>query len=99
VDKLPLNKADIIDALAAEVDISKAAATKALNVVLDTICSALKSGKAVSLLGFGTFDVKERSARTGRNPRTGEAIAIPASNVASFKAGKMLKDAVNSGSE
>jgi DNA-binding protein HU-beta len=75
--------------------LAKAEAVKAVDAVFDSITSALKSGDTVALLGFGTFVVKARAARAGRNPRTGETIEIPASKVPGFKAGKALKDAVN----
>ena len=90
-----MNKADLIDAVADSADLSKADATRAVDAVLDSITSALKQGNSVSLVGFGTFSVKHRAARTGRNPRTGEEMKIPASNQPKFKAGKGLKDAVN----
>ena len=92
-----MNKGDIIDRIAQSADISKAAAGKVLNTVLDSITESLQSGGTISLLGFGTFSVKSRAARTGRNPKTGEPIEIAAANVPTFKAGKALKDAVNSG--
>lgn len=90
-----MNKAELIDAVAAAADLSKASATRALDAALDSISSALKNGDQVTLVGFGTFAVKARAARQGRNPRTGETIEIAASNVPGFKAGKALKDAVN----
>ncbi len=90
-----MNKSELIDAIAESADISKAAAGRALDATVDTIADALKQGDQVSLVGFGTFQVKERAARTGRNPQTGEPIAISASKVPGFKAGKALKDAVN----
>jgi DNA-binding protein HU-beta len=90
-----MNKADLIDAVAAEAGVSKADATRAVESLLGSITAALKAGKQVSLVGFGTFAVKTRAARTGRNPRTGEAIEIRASKVPGFRAGKALKDAVN----
>jgi DNA-binding protein HU-beta len=90
-----VNKAELIDAVADGADISKAAATRAVDTVIDQITNTLKSGNQVTLVGFGTFSVKDRAARTGRNPRTGEPINIPASKNPSFKAGKALKDAVN----
>jgi DNA-binding protein HU-beta len=90
-----VNKAELIDAVADGADISKAAATRAVDTVIDQITNTLKSGNQVTLVGFGTFSVKDRAARTGRNPRTGEPIDIPASKNPSFKAGKALKDAVN----
>ena len=90
-----MNKAELIDAVAEGADISKADATRAVDTMLNSITSSLKGGDQVTLVGFGTFAVKDRAARTGRNPRTGEAIDIPASKVPGFKAGKALKDAVN----
>jgi DNA-binding protein HU-beta len=99
VSKIPVNKAEVIDRIAEQADLSKAAAARALNAILEFITESLKSGKSVSLLGFGTFDVKDRAERTGRNPRTGEAITIKAAKMPQFKAGKVFKDAVNSASE
>lgn len=96
--KDPVNKSEIVDGMAVQAEISKAAAAKALNAVLDLVTIALKSGKSVSIPGFGIFDVKARPAREGRNPRTGETIQIKAAKVPLFKAGKALKDAVNSAS-
>jgi DNA-binding protein HU-beta len=90
-----VNKSELIDAIAASADISKAAAGKALDAVIDSVTGALKDGDDVVLVGFGTFSVKERAARTGRNPQTGKAIEIAAAKVPGFKAGKGLKDAVN----
>jgi DNA-binding protein HU-beta len=90
-----MNKAELIEAVAAEANLSKADAGRAVDAVVDSITSALGKGQQVSVVGFGTFSVKHRAARSGRNPRTGETIAIPASNVPGFKAGKALKDAVN----
>ena len=90
-----MNKAELIDAVTGNTGLAKAEATKAVDAVFDSITAALKSGDTVALLGFGTFVVKARAARAGRNPRTGETIEIPASNVPGFKAGKALKDAVN----
>lgn len=89
-----MNKSELIDAIAASADISKAAAGRALDAVTGAVTSALKGGDQVTLIGFGTFAVKERAARTGRNPQTGKEIKIPASKVPGFKAGKALKDAV-----
>lgn len=91
-----MNKTELIDAIAATADLPKAAAGRALDAVVDSITEALKKGDQVSLVGFGTFSVKPRAARTGRNPQTGATIQISASNVPGFKAGKALKDAVNS---
>ena len=93
----PRNKAELIDFIAEEAGISKGAATKALAATLSGVVSAMLAGP-FSLVGFGTFSVKPRAAREGRNPKTGEPIKIPAANVPAFKAGKGLKDAVNSGS-
>ena len=90
-----MNKGELIDAVAASAGLSRADATKAVDAVLDNVTSTLSSGDSVSLVGFGTFSVKARAARMGRNPRTGEAIQIKASKVPGFKAGKALKDAVN----
>ena len=90
-----MNKAELIDAVAGEANLSKADAGRAIDAVVDSISSALAKGQQVSIVGFGTFGVKHRAARSGRNPRTGETIKIAASNVPGFKAGKALKDAVN----
>jgi DNA-binding protein HU-beta len=90
-----MNKADLIDAVADSADISKAAAGRALDSTLAAITKALKKGDSVTLVGFGTFTVRKRNARTGRNPRTGEAIKIKASKVPGFKPGKALKDIIN----
>ncbi|NEX20040.1 HU family DNA-binding protein [Thiorhodococcus mannitoliphagus] len=89
-----MNKSEIIDKMADAADISKSAASRALDAFTDSIAIALKEGDTVSLIGFGTFSVKERAARTGRNPQTGATIEIKASKTPSFKAGKALKDAV-----
>jgi DNA-binding protein HU-beta len=90
-----MNKAELIEAVSAQTSLQKADATRAVDAVFDSITSALKSGDTVALLGFGTFAVKARAARSGRNPRTGETIEIAATKVPGFKAGKALKDAVN----
>ena len=90
-----MNKGELVEAVAASAGLSRADATKAVDATLDAITSTLSNGGSVSLVGFGTFSVKARAARMGRNPRTGEAIQIAASNVPGFKAGKGLKDAVN----
>ena len=90
-----MNKSDLIDAIADNAGLSKADAGRALDAFVNTVTSQLQGGNSLSLVGFGTFSVKHRNARMGRNPRTGEAIHINASNVPSFKAGKGLKDAVN----
>ena len=89
-----MNKSDLIEVMAEAGDISKAAAGRALDALTDSIALALKKGEMVSLIGFGTFSVKERAARTGRNPQTGATIEIAASKTPGFKAGKALKDAV-----
>lgn len=89
-----MNKSDLIEAMAEAADISKSAAGRALDAMTDAIAVALKNGDTVSLIGFGTFSVKERAARTGRNPQTGETIEIAASKTPSFKAGKALKEAL-----
>ncbi|MDJ0653533.1 MAG: HU family DNA-binding protein [Xanthomonadales bacterium] len=90
-----MNKSELVEAVAKAADLSKSDASDAVDGVIDAITGALKKGDSVSLVGFGTFNVKKRAARTGRNPRTGETIKIKASKVPSFKAGKGLKDAVN----
>jgi len=90
-----VNKSELIEAIAASADIPKAAAARALDAMVDTVTDSLKKGDSVSLVGFGTFQVKERAARTGRNPQTGQPIEISAAKVPSFKAGKALKDSVN----
>ncbi len=89
-----MNKSELIEAVANASDLSKAAAAKAVDAVLNSITGALKSGDQVTLIGFGTFSVRERAARSGRDPRTGNTIDIKASKVPAFKAGKGLKDAV-----
>jgi DNA-binding protein HU-beta len=93
-----MNKAELINAIADHADLSKADAGRALDAVTDQIKRALKKGDDVSLVGFGTFVVRKRAARSGRNPRTGQTIKIKASKVPAFKAGKALKDALNCGS-
>lgn len=90
-----MNKTELIEAIAASADLPKAAAGRALDAMVDAITQALKENDQVVLVGFGTFSVKERAARTGRNPQTGAAIQIAAAKVPGFKAGKALKDAVN----
>jgi DNA-binding protein HU-beta len=90
-----MNKGELIESVATSANLSKADAGRAVDAIIDSISGALKSGSQVSLVGFGTFTVKKRAARQGRNPRTGETIQIKASNVPGFKAGKALKDAVN----
>jgi len=90
-----MNKSELVDAVAAKTDLTKADTERALKGFMEAITETLKGGDPVTLIGFGTFLVRERKARTGRNPRTGEAIQIKAANNPAFKAGKALKDAVN----
>ena len=90
-----MNKSELIDAVAAAADLSKSDAGAAVEAVVSTITGALREGDTVSLIGFGAFKVSERAARTGRNPRTGAEIDIPARKVPAFTPGKALKDAVN----
>ena len=90
-----MNKSQLIDKIADGADISKAAAGRALDAFMDAVGEALKEGDQVALVGFGTFAVRERAARSGRNPQTGATIEIAAGKVPAFKAGKALKDAVN----
>lgn len=89
-----MNKSDLIDAMAASADISKAAAGRALDALTQSVTKTLKKGGQVTLVGFGTFAVRKRAARKGRNPQTGEEIRIKAAKLPSFKAGKTLKDAI-----
>ena len=89
-----MNKAELINAVAASADCSKKDAEAVITAALDTITAALKDGDKVQLVGFGSFEVKKRAARIGRNPKTKESIEIPASVVPVFKAGKALKDAI-----
>ena len=89
-----MNKADLVEAVAGDADLSRSQAQAALDSLLSNIEGALKGGEKVTLVGFGTFSISNRSARTGRNPQTGKAIQIPAKNVVKFAAGKSLKDAV-----
>ncbi len=90
-----MNKTELVDVVAEAADLSKASAGRAIDALLDSICDALKSGDQVSLVGFGTFAVKDRPARQGRNPQTGAAIEISAARIPGFKPGKGLKEAVN----
>ncbi|EKE76262.1 nucleoid-associated protein HU-beta [Gallaecimonas xiamenensis] len=90
-----MNKSQLIDKIAAGADISKAAAARALDAFTDAVTESLKDGDSVALVGFGTFSVRERAARSGRNPQTGATINIAAAKIPSFKAGKALKDSVN----
>jgi DNA-binding protein HU-beta len=87
-----MTKADLIESVAAKLDLPKGQAERAVQLVFEDIVQALRTGDKVNISGFGTFAVSERKARTGRNPKTGEAIDIPASKSAKFKAGKSLKD-------
>ena len=89
-----MNKAELITEVAAKTGLSKKDSEKAVNATLDTVSAALENGEKVQLVGFGVFDVKERAAHMGRNPKTKEEIQIAASRVPAFKAGKALKDAV-----
>lgn len=90
-----MNKTELIEHISATADLSKADAGRALDAFIDAVKVTLKKNDAVTLVGFGTFDVSERAARTGRNPRTGEEIEIKAAKVPKFRPGKALKDAVN----
>nr|WP_211164174.1 HU family DNA-binding protein [Parazoarcus communis] len=92
---MEVNKSELIDAIAKNAEISKAAAGKALDATIESVKQALKLEDTVTLVGFGTFYVGDRAARTGRNPRTGKNIKIKAAKVPKFRAGKGLKDAVN----
>ena len=90
-----MTKADLVNSIAEKAGLNKAEAEKALKAFTDAVTGALKAGEKVSLVGFGTFSVGERAARTGQNPQTGAKIQIPAAKVPKFKAGKALKDAIN----
>ena len=90
-----MNKSELIDAVAGAGDLSKADAARAVDGVVAAVTQALKAGDQVTIVGFGTFLVRQREARSGRNPRTGETIQIKSSKVPAFKASKALKDAVN----
>ncbi len=90
-----MNKAQLIDAIAADTGLSKADAKKSLDSVLDNVQKTLKKGDRISLVGFGSFSVSKRNARTGRNPQTGKEIEIPEKNVVKFKPGSELNDSVN----
>ena len=92
---LRVNKSELIDAIAADAGLSKADAGKALDATLSAVTGSLKKGDTVSLVGFGTFQVKSRAARTGRNPQTGEVIEISARRVLTFKPSQVLKNALN----
>lgn len=90
-----MNKSELIDSIADSADVSKAAAGRALEATIEAVKKAMKKGDMVTLVGFGTFYVGKRAARTGRNPRTGDTIKIKAAKVPKFRAGKGLKDAIN----
>ncbi|PJK07690.1 DNA-binding protein HU [Lysobacteraceae bacterium NML95-0200] len=90
-----MNKADLIEAIAQHANLTKADAGRALDGFISAVSNALSSGDTVAIAGFGSFEVRERAERTGRNPKTGEALTIAASKAPAFKAGKALKDAVN----
>ena len=94
-----MNKTELVDAIAAAADITKAQAGRALDAVLESVTETLKKGEKVTLIGFGTFETRERAARTGRNPQTGKEIQIAASTTPAFKAGKKLKDALNASAQ
>lgn len=91
-----MNKTELVAAIAEKTELSKKDAEKALKAFTDVVAEELKKGEKIQLVGFGTFEVSERAARTGKNPQTGKAIKIPASKAPKFKAGKALKDTVNS---
>lgn len=90
-----MNKSELIDAIADAAELSKADAGRALDAFVKTVEDTLRQGDSVTLVGFGTYSVKERAERKGRNPQTGEEITIKAAKIPAFKAGKTLKDAVN----
>ena len=90
-----MNKAELIASVAVSADLSKKDAEKAINAFTENVEAALKKGEKVQLVGFGTFEVRERAARKGRNPQTNQEITIPASKVPAFKVGKAFKDAIN----
>lgn len=91
-----MNKAQLIDIVSSKADISKAAAGRTIDAMMESITESLIKEESVTLVGFGTFNVRDRAARSGRNPQTGSVIEIPASKLPSFKAGKLLKDALKS---
>ncbi|MDW6003652.1 HU family DNA-binding protein [Vibrio mangrovi] len=90
-----MNKTQLVEKIASDADISKASAGRALDAFIEAVGTTLESGDQVALVGFGTFSVRTRAARTGRNPKTGDEIQIPEAKVPAFKAGKALKDACN----
>lgn len=91
-----MNKTELVAAISEKTELTKKDSEKALKALIDVVAEELKKGEKVQLVGFGTFEVSERAARTGKNPQTGKAIKIPASKAPKFKAGKALKDTVNS---
>ena len=91
-----MNKTELVAAIADKAELTKKDSEKALKALIDVVTEELKNGEKIQLVGFGTFEVSERAARTGKNPQTGKAIKIPASKAPKFKAGKALKDTVNS---
>lgn len=90
-----MNKAELVESIAKSADLSKASAGRALDGFINAVTKGLKKGDTITLVGFGTFSVRKRAARKGRNPRTGQEIKIKAAKIPSFKAGKALKDTVN----
>ncbi len=90
-----MNKKELVDRIAVSADVSKAKATRILDAFTEAVATTMANGDKLSLIGFGTFETRQRDARIGRNPQTGQEINIPAANVPVFKAGKALKDAVN----
>ena len=90
-----MNKADLIEEIAQSAEVSKSAAERAIDALVAAVKKSLKKGDTVTLVGFGTFYANSRAARTGRNPRTGAAVSIPAASIPRFRAGKALKDAIN----
>jgi DNA-binding protein HU-beta len=90
-----MNKSDFIDAIASKADVPKTTAAKVVNSFIEVVGDTMNGGDSITLVGFGTFLVRDRQARSGRNPQTGEAMQIPAAKVPAFKAGKALKDKVN----
>lgn len=90
-----MNKTELVAAIADKTELSKKDSEKALKAFIDVVTEELKKGEKIQLVGFGTFEVSQRAARTGKNPQTGKAISIPASKAPKFKAGKALKDTVN----
>ncbi len=94
-ERFTMNKTELVAAISEQTELTKKDSEKALKALIDVVTEELKKGEKVQLVGFGTFEVSERAARTGKNPQTGKAIDIPACKAPKFKAGKALKDAVN----